>query len=226
MEPTSLFPGAIAPKLEISTKTTIEEIFKSMPKINYCEQVPKKPHSPRKLPRRVCHSVAYSRGQKPFTEEKHKKPPFVYRRVSHDFLLRKNNAPDLEPTKKNGVKQSCHCYCTSKNEPLFTRVSSSKFNDHTDDCSICTSYDEYFLPERHKCKSENMQDYPKLCPCCKAANGKGQSLCDCAPSQGIDAAADSYRSCTSSLVQKLHSKLNKVLDTECIECKDLFCESR
>nr|CAI5828714.1 unnamed protein product [Callosobruchus analis] len=230
MEPTSLFPGSIAPKLEISTKTTIEEIFRTTSKISHAELVPKKPNTnTRKHPRRVCHSIAYSKAQKPIVEDGNKRPPFMYRRVSDDFLLRKNNAPVLEPeftSRKTNLKPSCHCYCTSKNEPLFTRVSSSMFNDHADDCSICTTYDQTFLPRWHRCRSENVYDYPKLCPCCKASSGKGKSLCNCLPSQGVDAAADSYRSCASNLVHKLHTKLNKVLDTDCIECKDLFCESR
>nr|CAI5828715.1 unnamed protein product [Callosobruchus analis] len=230
MEEFILVTGSIAPKLEISTKTTIEEIFRTTSKISHAELVPKKPNTnTRKHPRRVCHSIAYSKAQKPIVEDGNKRPPFMYRRVSDDFLLRKNNAPVLEPeftSRKTNLKPSCHCYCTSKNEPLFTRVSSSMFNDHADDCSICTTYDQTFLPRWHRCRSENVYDYPKLCPCCKASSGKGKSLCNCLPSQGVDAAADSYRSCASNLVHKLHTKLNKVLDTDCIECKDLFCESR
>ncbi|KAJ8983823.1 hypothetical protein NQ317_008949, partial [Molorchus minor] len=98
MEPTKVFPvRTIAPKLEVNTKTTIEETICGLkseaesrvivnPKLLTSTASP-----PRKVrPRKVCHSVAFSRVQKHVPFKERKRPPFQYRRAEDDLILRNN----------------------------------------------------------------------------------------------------------------------------------------
>ncbi|KAJ8952797.1 hypothetical protein NQ318_008114, partial [Aromia moschata] len=124
MEPTKVFPGTIAPKLEVSTKTTIEETVCDLKSEEGSRVIPKLLTStilpPKKTrPRKVCHSIAFSRAQKHASiKEKKSRPPFQYRRAEDNLILRNNpNIVGNQFFKNNTSGQCastvpvCHCYC-------------------------------------------------------------------------------------------------------------------
>ncbi|XP_030751965.1 uncharacterized protein LOC115879331 [Sitophilus oryzae] len=146
MEPTKLFPGTIAPKLQLKTKTTIEETYSEVnPKIfpkptmghhqkYHCNgQI-----SARKLhPKKVCHTVGYSKAlQRCPKTNKDKRPIFMYRRPEDDLILRTNpnkvikddmimtnrDLKSLRKKKENVCMYQCSengdtCYC-NKSVPM------------------------------------------------------------------------------------------------------------
>nr|XP_023018270.1 uncharacterized protein LOC111507214 [Leptinotarsa decemlineata] len=197
MEPTNLFPGTISPKLEVSTKTTVEETFfdlqsdssrttlvKSKPTIS------RPPHQ-KGFPRRVCHSVAFSRAQKNIPLKRKARPPFKYSKVSDDLILRTNPNIVLGGDQSDADKASTisHCYCASKksksaNSQMIGNWLAqtyqegrgkvhSKTDNHKETCSLCTMYDGYFISNCPKPKSSrhswvtSRSKPPKLCWYCK-----------------------------------------------------------
>lgn len=126
----------------------------------------------RKSPtRRVCHSVTYSRAQKPnATKQNSKRPPFVYRKVPEDLLLRKINNwcfPDDGTSRiKDSWSTEGQCYCHSKGQNRTLTKSPKVLNEHTEKCSICAAYDGYFLPAKAKYFVSNC-NLEKLCAFCR-----------------------------------------------------------
>ncbi|KAJ8920212.1 hypothetical protein NQ315_011873 [Exocentrus adspersus] len=139
MEPTELFPGTIAPKLEVGTKTTIEETLCDLdtetpstvlnPKLLLSAQ----PASKTSKPKKVCHSTAFSRALKNIPVKKKKsRPIFQYRKVNDDLILRNNPNVVLKPTEESlGSKQKitatqpvCNCYCNLRSRSLETLLPS------------------------------------------------------------------------------------------------------
>ncbi|XP_018577070.1 spermatogenesis-associated protein 6 isoform X2 [Anoplophora glabripennis] len=164
MEPTELFPGTIAPKLEIGTKTTIEETLCDIdvetpstvlcnPKLLLSTQSP-----PRKSrPKKVCHSIAFSRALKNVPpKQKRNRPIFQYRKVSDDLILRNNPNVVLKPTEETlgqhpieraSVTRGCNCYCNLRsrsmenllpNQPKFVYRRASPENINRKLCKGCT----------------------------------------------------------------------------------------
>ncbi|CAG9769610.1 unnamed protein product [Ceutorhynchus assimilis] len=133
MVTTKLFPGTISPKLELCTKTTIEETFSDAKQrftdkilqVNPMKSICSVQNPPKKLhPKKVCHTVAYSQAQQRFHRpKKDKRPIFKYQRPEDDLILRTNPdkvvkddviqvRPGLEfEGDENQDKNNPLCYC-------------------------------------------------------------------------------------------------------------------
>ncbi|XP_060531832.1 spermatogenesis-associated protein 6 [Cylas formicarius] len=87
MEPTKLFPGTISPKLELCTKTTIEEIFSEANGLEKSSTLTLiGPQAKRNHPRAVCHNKEYSRLQQHSQlSTKSRKPIFKYTKPADEF---------------------------------------------------------------------------------------------------------------------------------------------
>ncbi|XP_063920451.1 uncharacterized protein LOC135135345 isoform X2 [Zophobas morio] len=165
MDPSKTFPGTIAPKVEVSTKTTIEETLCVCTKPS-SSQVVVNPkvlmstlHKPRRnVCRKVCHSVAYSRRKRPFKSVK-SRPPFCYRRAEDDLILRKPQY-DLEgkycscrqsksqERKKLDLTRKLKSDLTARQTDCFCSLRMcSCGNGHKENfCPVCCKYRGYFDP--------------------------------------------------------------------------------
>ncbi|KAK9732303.1 Spermatogenesis-assoc protein 6 [Popillia japonica] len=111
MEPARNFPGVIAPKVEVCTKTIIEDTICDTKKCTAYvvnpKVIPSKGSQIRSNPihqRKVCHSTGYHRSRKCFPKGKKViKPPFSYRKVDEGLLARKPQGLGPE------VKGKCRC---------------------------------------------------------------------------------------------------------------------
>ncbi|XP_072397871.1 uncharacterized protein [Diabrotica undecimpunctata] len=246
MEPTEIFPGTIAPKLETSSKTTVEEtiidpecdhanVTLINPKAMIC-----KPFSENKgLPRKVCHSVGFSRAQRYVPGKKKKpKPPFKYVKVSDDLILRNNPNVVLKSEEEFKATNKPYCYCMTNSADasgnLITQYAdcdcrSEKIHKRT--CTVCSLYDGYFSENSANCGS--LDRSVKFCQKCRKCqeNGKGyyrksyqESKYHIASKNGSPCNSDTDESerkiclClpadrTTSLAQQLHERLARTLDT-------------
>ncbi|XP_057653396.1 spermatogenesis-associated protein 6 [Diorhabda carinulata] len=253
MESSEIFPGKLAPKLEISTKTTVEEtIFDSdcqhsnvtliNPKAIFCKPLSDENKG---VPRKVCHSVGFSRAQRNIpTKKKKSRPPFKYSKVSDDLILRNN--PNIvlrsEYQVANKKKPRC-CYCTNRVVRPCTECD-CKFEgtSHEKSCAVCSLYDGYFTETSAAAsdKPHNIStDYEskKLCDFCKKdyknigkyhVTSKDGFPCD----SDSDFSERSRKIClclpgnrTTSLAQQLHERLSRTLDANsrvlqhCVDCR-------
>lgn len=159
MEPSKIFPGIIAPKIEISTRTTVEQIvcsndraksshFEVNPKTIPSNYVPRDLKRNKKQPRqkRVCHSVEYHHSRNCVPNRQFEtKPPFVFKKPEDELLSRKprgmddNNVSKMFQVKKLELSP----------RPRTRDVPSSNQEQKClcgsiDDCNVCTEYSSYF----------------------------------------------------------------------------------
>lgn len=108
-----LLKGIIAPKIEISTKTTIEETLctQQHKKCSAFVVNPKlvasnlKTRPPRLRQKKVCHSLGYHKARKyPGGAKEKTKPPFQYRRADDRMLLRTPKGLD----RRDSIRK-CRC---------------------------------------------------------------------------------------------------------------------
>ncbi|KAF7275819.1 hypothetical protein GWI33_011239, partial [Rhynchophorus ferrugineus] len=131
LEPTKLFPGTISPKLAIKTKTTIEETFCDAYQRPSMTGYPRYPCAPQTLsrklhPKKVCHTVGYSKAQQRCSKVTHdKRPIFRYQKPEDDLILRTNPNKVM---KDDVIKTSS-----------FNKISQAQvdLNDCPEDCDIC-----------------------------------------------------------------------------------------
>ncbi|CAH1155362.1 unnamed protein product [Phaedon cochleariae] len=188
--------GTISPKLQISTKTTIEETLYDADPINPNNTLVKPKSTLYKQPsqkgcsRKVCHSIAFSRAQKNVPLRKtNSKPPFKYSKVSDDLILRSNPNIVLRNDTDHGdrITSEPSCYCMTKypknawsetgddnlsrsNEDLGNI--STKGLIHSNKCSLCSLYEGYFPSKSSKMKSScnsllAHRTKPRLCAYCE-----------------------------------------------------------
>uniref|UniRef100_A0AAR5Q4P2 Spermatogenesis-associated protein 6 N-terminal domain-containing protein n=1 Tax=Dendroctonus ponderosae TaxID=77166 RepID=A0AAR5Q4P2_DENPD len=144
MEPTKLFPGTIFPKLELRTQTSIETKFEIFKKENPAVHInTKKCNIPldfrrekkKVYPKKVCHTIAYSKEQQRCPKVKtDKRPIFMYRKpddnlilrinpnnVGHENVVERKNATNFVQKMKPKVIDKCSsCYC-SHNSAFFSQ---------------------------------------------------------------------------------------------------------
>lgn len=226
MKPTKLFPGTIAPKLELRTRTTIEEVLQTgegWKQSQSCSSplIMRKCSSPKKLPpshRRVCHTTAFSKAQQKLPKKDKQKPEFRYKRPEDDLILRLNPNKVLkeEVIKLKPQENSCACcYCADVKTPnLFPCLCDS---DHSPiDCQICSTYEGTFTKPTYE---EDITKY--YCDYCK----HNYSITRC-PSEN---AISSNRLCLSrcSLAQKLHQKVMNTVQAGAVKLEGCMgdCEA-
>lgn len=182
MEPTKLFPGTISPKLELRTKTTIEETFPELKQRSH-DKIPNNRKSScftqnttRKLhPKRVCHTVAYSKAQQRCYDSKKDRPIFKYSKPDDDLILRLNPdkvvKDDIIKVKSDLLEfdgdenydaneKNKWCYCV-KSAPLSFK------EDTSSSCvkSIKSNCRKFNQPQNNYC-SCGSQHKSILCPVC------------------------------------------------------------
>ncbi|XP_018316039.1 spermatogenesis associated 6-like protein [Mycetomoellerius zeteki] len=157
MEPTKCFPGIIAPKIEVSTKTVIEEILefydtskcyvinpKMISKQTTCGQK-KRPIKGIIRQRRVCHAKYKPRSQscRPFRQrssDSHQCPSYTTN----------YQAGSQSDQCYHSIRRNSMCTC----QPDFPKLAGSTIirdNTHvTDNCPVCFKYNYYF-PKYNDC---------------------------------------------------------------------------
>ncbi|XP_017771800.1 PREDICTED: spermatogenesis associated 6-like protein [Nicrophorus vespilloides] len=168
MDPMDHFPGIIAPKIEVSTKTVIEDKICSEARacpsyvVNPCRiQSMNQQHSNIVRQKKVCHSVKYHRSHRcPVGQMMDTRPPFVCRRVDENLIHRRPNGTETNycnckssSPKRNPPKivfsENCHLK-TRKPNLTFVRKVDDNLNcgcdreDHQEDCPVCAKYKYYF----------------------------------------------------------------------------------
>lgn len=251
MEPSDIFPGKLAPKLEISSKTTVEQtmfdpdcrhsnVTLINPKAIFCKPLAEEN---RGIPRKVCHSVGFSRAQRNAPAKKKKsRPPFKYFKVSDDLILRNNPNIVLRTECEVQNTKQPHCYCTSQvAQPCVECNCNFERPSHKKSCAVCSLYDGYFTETSaasDKPCRPLITDYEpqKLCAFCKK-NYRDGSKFHLTSKDGSPCNSDSEFSDRSrkiclclpgnrtSLAQQLHERLSRTLDTNsrmlqnCIDCR-------
>ncbi|XP_066256785.1 uncharacterized protein [Euwallacea similis] len=173
MEPTKLFPGTISPKLELRTRTTIQEITVPDQDLhrfegNFRKRIcPKHKRRPQVHPKWVCHSVAYSKAQQrcPKGCKGDKRPAFKYKRAEDDLILR------LNPNKvsKDDVVRADVGEKRNKEERCYCRDISQEV-DETEDDNPEISIGKSAKSRPYGCVCEK-QHTPQLCPICSKYEG-------------------------------------------------------
>ncbi|XP_064210865.1 uncharacterized protein LOC103314296 isoform X2 [Tribolium castaneum] len=235
MEPTKTFPGTIAPKVEVSTKTTIEETLcvctKPTPStvvVNPKVITSTQRRTKKNVCRRVCHSVSYSRKKRPFKCAKGR-PPFCYRKAEDDLILRKPNyeTEDKCTCRESKSVERCKRISAARIEkPELVSKQSKDCPCVSKKCPVCSQYKGYFdTEEQEKADSPpqartNLFDANRLCSkhsknvqcrCCRAKAW--------ATSEEVETSDDErQKMCLCfeqkpSLAAKLHAKLAKTLSS-------------
>ncbi|XP_024869275.1 spermatogenesis-associated protein 6 [Temnothorax curvispinosus] len=158
MEPTKCFPGIIAPKIEVSTKTIVEEILGFYDtSVSKCYVInPKMINSKqtacgqRKRPikgiirqRRVCHTKSKPRSQscRPYRQrpsDSHQCPSYA---TSHQTGSQIDQC-------YHSIRRNSICTCRP-DFPKLTEPTAIRDNTHvTDNCPVCFKYNCYF-PKCH-----------------------------------------------------------------------------
>jgi hypothetical protein len=162
MEPSKTFPGTIAPKVEVSTKTTIEETLCVCTKPTSSTVVvnPKvlmsTDHKPRgNVCRKVCHSIAFSR-RKPHFKPPRSKPPFCYRKAEDDLILRKpqydldgnycscRQSRSLERKNVTSLRRRKPDLISKRKPPCTVKMCSCGSGHKENFCPVCAKYRGYF----------------------------------------------------------------------------------
>ncbi|XP_022910273.1 uncharacterized protein [Onthophagus taurus] len=177
MEPERSFPGVIAPKIEVSTKTIIEDVV--LDSLNPSVVNPKviqskfyQNHKNSVHLKRVCHSTGYHRYKKCLPRNRNQKPPFIVRKVDDNLLGRKPSG--LSPNFNN----KCNCFSTkfqsNYNQFIDQREKLPKINEYKQKitpkkhctckpsrdgcCAVCVKYENYFQDD------SDLEEYPTLNP--------------------------------------------------------------
>ncbi|KYN00299.1 Uncharacterized protein C9orf68 like protein [Cyphomyrmex costatus] len=157
MEPTKCFPGIIAPKIEISTKTVIEEIIEFCDtskcyiinrnissKQTACRQR-KRPINGIIRQRRVCHTKNKPRSQscQPFRQrssDSHQCPSCTTSRQTESQI------DQCYHSRRNSM-------CTCRPDfPKLARSTIIRDKTHvTDNCPVCFKYNNYYFPKYNDC---------------------------------------------------------------------------
>ncbi|XP_031352296.1 spermatogenesis associated 6-like protein isoform X1 [Photinus pyralis] len=160
MEPSKIFPGIIAPKIEISTRATVEQIVCSNdraksshyvvnPKTIPSNYIPRDLKRNNKLPRqkRVCHSVEYHRSRKcvPNRPQFEAKPPFVFKKPEDELLSRKPQGINGNYATKFFQVKKLELSPRSRSRDVPSSNQEQKCScGSIEECHVCAKYSSYF----------------------------------------------------------------------------------
>lgn len=224
MEPTKCFPGIIAPKIEVSTKTVVEEVSGSYDtSMSKCYVVnPKMINSKqtmcgqRKRPikgiirqRRVCHTKPRSQSCRPYRQR--------------SSSVGDSHHCDTTCTTNHCIDQCYHS--VRKNSPCIRKQTEAAVicddNIHvTDNCPVCLKYNCYFS----KCydDSDIAKQYIK-CRCHRHSSNTEECCCIYGPSDAREEATVSLLQSKIRNLQKAREKLCATETMDIEEC-DPSCE--
>ncbi|XP_072758078.1 uncharacterized protein [Anoplolepis gracilipes] len=218
MEPTKCFPGIIAPKIEVSTKTIVEEVSGSFdtsmskcyvvnPKMINSKQTTcgqrKKPIKGIIRQRKVCHTKPRSQSCRPYRQ----RPSSVDDSHHCDTTCIRNHYAD-------------QCYHSVKNSSCIRKQAKAAMicdnNNHVmDNCPVCLKYNCYFS----KCYDDsdvvrNYIDVKRRYH--KHLSDTGKFCCICEPSDSREEATMSLLQYKIRNFQKAKEKLcaAEAMDTE------------
>ncbi|XP_044269625.1 uncharacterized protein LOC123014521 isoform X2 [Tribolium madens] len=243
MEPTKTFPGTIAPKVEVSTKTTIEETLcvctKPTPStvvVNPKVITSTQRKTRKNVCRRVCHSVSYSRKKRPFKCGK-SRPPFCYRKAEDDLILRKPNYETDDKCTCRESKSVKRISAVRIEKPELMSKQSQACPCVSKKCPLCAKYKGYFDTVRYASEEQEKADFPtqprtnlfdanKMCSkhsknaqchCCRSkAWATSEEKSDAGETVFSDEEKKKVCLCFDqkpSLAEKLHAKLAKTLSS-------------